>query len=149
MSASARLRSRVLVIEEDAGVRDLLQSALEIEGYRVLTADHTVDPEDVAQLRPDLVILDLWLDGRDSGWRILQELKITPGVRSIPMLICTADAELVEREAEQLALLAAGIVLKPFDLDEFLARVVACQMTSPLRPSTYGWVGSCTDRDHP
>ena len=52
------------------------------------------------------------------------------GAKAVPVLICTADAELVQREAEQLARLAAGVVLKPFDLDEFLACVVACQRQS-------------------
>jgi CheY-like chemotaxis protein len=127
MSPLPRPQPRVLIVEDDAGVRDLLQIALEGEGYRVLTTDHTVSPDDVSQLRLNLIILDLWLNGRDSGWRVLHELKATPGARQIPVLICTADAELVQREADRLEHLAAGIVLKPFDLDDFLVSVATCQ----------------------
>lgn len=134
MSAASRRKPRLLIIEDDADLRSLLRAVLEEEDYTVLSADHTLSPDDVAQLRPDLIVLDLWLDGRDGGWGFLQELKVTPGARWIPVLVCTADAELVRREAGRLEALATDVVVKPFDLDEFLGRVAAARSAPPKEP---------------
>ena len=117
---------RVLVIDDDPGVESLLRSVLEDEGYQVLSAASTVHPVDVSQLHPALIILDVWLSGNASGWDLLQELKVTPGARGIPVLLCTGDGGLLAREADQIFDLAAGILRKPFDLDEVVARVAAC-----------------------
>ena len=117
---------RVLVIDDDPAIQSLLRSVLEDEGYQVLSAASTVHPVDVSQLHPALIILDIWLDGDDSGWGLLQELKVTPGARQIPVMLCTGDGALLTREADRIHDLAAGILRKPFDLDDVLARVAAC-----------------------
>lgn len=54
---------RVLVIEDDAALREMLCEPLAGEGYQVLPSDHPVAPLDVQQLRPLLVFLDLMLGG--------------------------------------------------------------------------------------
>jgi len=129
---------RVLVIDDDPEIQSLLRSVLEEEGYQVLSAASTVHPVDVSQLHPALIILDIWLSGNDSGWGLLQELKVTPGARRIPVLLCTGDGALLTREADRINDLAAGILRKPFDLDEVVLRVATCLPGSPTggsRPS--------------
>jgi DNA-binding response OmpR family regulator len=119
------MQARVLLIEDDRVVQNLLRELLSEEGYRVLVADATLDPVDVSQLRPNLVLLDLWFGGAAWGLDWLRELRVTPGARCIPVIVCTADARLVRLEAEQLRSLAADVILKPFDLDDVVARVAA------------------------
>jgi two-component system, chemotaxis family, chemotaxis protein CheY len=117
--------ARVLIIDDDRIVQDLLRALLEEAGYRVLAADATLDPVDVSQLRPDLILLDLWFGGAAWGLDWLRELRVTPGARCIPVIVCTADASLAKREAEQLQALATDVILKPFDLDDVVTRVAA------------------------
>jgi DNA-binding response OmpR family regulator len=127
------MQSRVLLIEDDLMVQDLLRDLLEDEGYRVLVADATLDPVDVSQLRPNLVLLDLWFGGAAWGLDWLRELRVTPGARCIPVIVCTADARLARREAEQLQTLAADVILKPFDLDDVVTRVAAALSSRTAR----------------
>lgn len=123
----AEVAPRVLLIEDDPSVCALLRDALEESGLRVLSSDHALAPVDVAQLHPDLVLLDLMLAREDRGWRLLHDLRATPGASAIPVLVCTADHALVRRESDQLRALASGVVLKPFDLGDLLGRVDACR----------------------
>ncbi len=119
------MQARVLIIEDDLIIQDLLRELLEVEGYRVLVADATLDPVDVSQLRPNLIVLDLWFGGTAWGLDWLRELRTTPGARCIPVIVCTADARLVKHEAEQLRALAADVILKPFDIDDVVTQVTA------------------------
>jgi DNA-binding response OmpR family regulator len=117
--------ARILLIEDELVIQDLLRDLLEEEGHRVLVTDATLDPVDVSQLRPNLILLDLWLGGVAWGLDWLRELRVTPGARCIPVIVCTADARLARLEAEQLRVLAADVILKPFDLDDVVTRVAA------------------------
>ena len=130
--------NRILLVEDDTGVQDLLRDLLEAEGYRVLSAASPLDAVDISQLHPSLVILDLWLGGRASGWDLLEALHVTPGARGIPVMICTADARFVQREADRLREIAATVLLKPFDVDDLLARVTKACSPSPMSRPRYG-----------
>ena len=119
------MQARILLIEDDPIVQALLRDLLEEEGYRVLIANATLDPVDVSQLRPNLILLDLWFGGSAWGLDWLRELRATPSARCIPVTVCTADARLVKHEAEQLRALAADVILKPFDIGDVVTRVAA------------------------
>ena len=119
------MQARVLLIEDDPIIQALLRDLLEEEGYRVLVADVTLDPVDVSQLRPNLIVLDLWFGGSAWGVDWLRGLRVTPGARCIPVIVCTADTRLVKHEAEQLRALVADVILKPFDIDDVVTRVAA------------------------
>ena len=119
------MQARILLIEDDLVIQDLFRDLLEEEGYRVLVADATLDPVDVSQLRPNLILLDLWFGGVAWGLDWLRELRVTPGARCIPVIVCTADARLIKHETEQLRALAADVILKPFDIDDVVTRVTA------------------------
>jgi len=119
------MQARILLIEDDLIIQDLLRELLEDEGYRVLVADATLDPVDISQLRPNLILLDHWFGGVACGLDWLRELRVTPGARCIPVIVCTADARLVKLEAEQLRALATDVILKPFDIGDVVTRVAA------------------------
>jgi DNA-binding response OmpR family regulator len=114
----------VMVIEDEKEIRDLVRYNLEREGYRVAAADD--GEKGLAQIfasRPDLLVLDLMLPGR-NGLEILREVRGEPLTRDLPVIVLTA------RSAEMDKLLgfehgADDYLTKPFSPRELLARVQA------------------------
>jgi two-component system alkaline phosphatase synthesis response regulator PhoP len=112
----------ILLVEDEASIREGLRDALEGEGYRVIEA-----PDGVKGLHhgltadPDLIVLDLMLPGLD-GYELLARLR-ADGVET-PVLCLTARG-LEQDRVRGLALGADDYVVKPFGLDELLARIEA------------------------
>ena len=106
----------ILVIDDDIHVGDLLQEALEREGYRVSRAySGTEALMALDRARPDLILLDLTLPGL-SGEEVL------PRLAGIPVIVVSARADVDSKTALLLGG-AADYVTKPFVLRELLARV--------------------------
>jgi two-component system response regulator MprA len=124
------MNERILIIEDDEAILRVLRRALAYEGYRVDTA---VDGESgLTQARdhhPDLVILDWMLPGMD-GLEVCQRLRAGG---SIPVLMLTAKDTLQDR-VQGLDAGADDYMVKPFELDELLARIRALlRRTQPER----------------
>jgi two-component system, OmpR family, response regulator MprA len=113
---------RVLVVEDDARVREAVARALRLEGYDVHTAtdgnDALVQIDDLA---PDVVVLDVLMPGTDglAVCRILRDRG-----NHVPVLMLTARHEVSDRVAG-LDAGADDYLVKPFALDELLARLRA------------------------
>ena len=117
----------ILVVEDDAAVGAVFRELLELAGFRVaLLADPPAETADVVAVGPDLIVLDLLFGRAPAGWDFLQRLKADPTAAAIPVLVCTADGALVARLGERLSAWTCAVVLKPFDLDRFLAAVQDC-----------------------
>ena len=113
----------VLVVEDDPSMRLGLTKALRSAGYRVETAKDGFEGLDraLAAPRPDLVLLDVMLPGR-NGYEVLEELRhVDP---DMPVLMLTAKGEESDK-VRGLSLGADDYVTKPFGLQELLARVSA------------------------
>jgi two-component system response regulator MprA len=124
------MNERILIIEDDEAILRVLRRALAYEGYRVDTA---LDGESgLSQARdhhPDLVILDWMLPGMD-GLEVCQRLRAGG---SIPVLMLTAKDTLQDR-VQGLDSGADDYMVKPFELDELLARIRALlRRTQPER----------------
>jgi len=117
---------RVLVIEDDTALREMLCEALEDEGYDVLPSDHPVAPLDVQQLRPSLVILDLMLGGEPEGYGWLEAVRAWRWTARLPVLVCSGYLAPEAPAAHRVQALADVTVPKPFSLDELLAAVAGC-----------------------
>ena len=117
---------RVLVIEDDPALREMLCEALEGEGYDVLPSDHPVAPLDVQQLRPSLVILDLMLGGEPEGYGWLEAVRAWRWTARLPVLVCSGFLAPGAPAAHRVRALANVTVPKPFALDELLAAVAGC-----------------------
>jgi phosphate regulon transcriptional regulator PhoB len=118
------MASRVLVVEDEPDIRDLLAFHLERDGYQVTRA--TTGPEALRQLRaapPDLVILDLMLPELD-GLEVCRRLRADPVTATLPVIMLTAKGDEVDRVVG-LELGADDYVVKPFSPKEMLARVRA------------------------
>ena len=118
------LPPHVVVINDEQDLLVLFRELLEGEGYRVSTLTYpTADLADLQILAPDLVILDMLFGGEDRGWQFLQHLRLTRATAELPVLVCTAAVRLVRDAQDYLANMGIGVILKPFDIDPFLAEV--------------------------
>ena len=117
---------RVLVIEDDPALREMLCDALADEGYQVLPSDHPVAPLDVQQLRPSLVGFDLMLGGEPKGYGWLEAVRSWPWIARLPVLVCSGYLAPDVPAAQRVQALASATVPKPFALDAFLAAVAEC-----------------------
>lgn len=115
------MKEHVLIIEDDEAIVRMLRRGLAYEGYQVETA---LDGETGLALardhHPDLVILDLMLPGMD-GLEVCQRLR---GGSNVPILMLTAKDTTQDR-VQGLDAGADDYLIKPFELDELLARVRA------------------------
>src|SRR5579859_590792 len=109
----------ILLVEDEASLRDLLHRSLEESGYIVIDEQDGVQALAMASgLLPDLIILDIRIPSMD-GWELLGNLKKDPETAAIPVLLCTASDD-----ASRAAELGVTMYLrKPFSLDELLADV--------------------------
>jgi len=125
-------KKRVLVIEDDAPIRQGILDALEFENYLVIEADNGEKGLELAlQSDCDLILLDLILPG-PSGLEILK--KIRENRATLPVIILTACGEENDR-VQGLRLGADDYVVKPFSVKELMARIVAVLRRTPERPS--------------
>jgi two-component system, OmpR family, alkaline phosphatase synthesis response regulator PhoP len=116
--------SRVLIVEDDKDIADLIALYLQKAGYLVETiaSGSAVLPR-VRASAPDAIVLDLMLPGMD-GLLICQALRSDPATAAIPVIMLTARGEEADRIAG-LELGADDYVTKPFSPKELTARVAA------------------------
>jgi len=122
MEATEVRCGRVLVVDDDPDVRDAVETALELEGHRVMTADDGLAAlKRLGQAEFDALVLDVLMPNLD-GFEVCRRLRAA-GNRT-PILILTArDSE--EDTIRGLDLGADDYLVKPFPLGELLARVRA------------------------
>ncbi len=107
---------QVLVIDDDEGIREMLEMALADEGYRVESAPNgAAGLELAARARPDLILLDMRMPIMD-GWEFARAYRTRPGPHA-PIVVVTAARDASDR-AEQI--LADGYLAKPFSLDDLI-----------------------------
>jgi DNA-binding response OmpR family regulator len=121
---------RVLVVEDDDAIAQVLTRSLRMEGYEVRVAeDGIVALEQAHGFLPDLVVLDLGLPGMD-GLEVARELRSRDD--DVPILVLTAR-DAVESRVEGLDAGADDYLVKPFERQELLARLRALLRRRPPR----------------
>ena len=112
---------RVLVVDDDKNICELLRLYLEKEGYGVILAH---DGEEAVvkfnALKPDIILLDIMLPGID-GWQVCREIRKT---NNIPIIMLSAKGETFDKVLG-LELGADDYMIKPFETKELVARVKA------------------------
>jgi two-component system phosphate regulon response regulator PhoB len=113
---------KILVIEDERALVEVLTINLEREGFEVFLATDGMEGLRQAQLKlPDLIVLDLMLPLK-SGLEVCRELKLSPKTREIPVVMVTAKAE----ESDQLVGFATGAddyVTKPYSMKVLIQRI--------------------------
>jgi len=130
--------ARVLVVEDDEAIADVLRRSLRAEGHEVKSAGDGAEALTAAeQFTPDLVVLDLGLPRLD-GIEVLRRLRADGS--DVPVLILTARTE-TENRVEGLDTGADDYLPKPFERAELLARIRALLRRRPPRGSASIVVG--------
>src|SRR5690554_2068458 len=115
---------KVLVVEDEEPIRDLLRFRLSRAGYAVVPAATGAEARAaIADARPDVIVMD-WMLPDMSGLELTKQLKREPATREIPVIMVTARAQ----EDDRVAGLEGGAddyVVKPFSPRELLARIKA------------------------
>lgn len=121
-AAASRGRKRILVVDDEKDLVDLITYNLGRNGYDHLSAGNGNDAIQIAQReKPDLIILDLMLPGID-GTEVARRLKNDPQTASIPIIMLTAKSEETD-VVVGLTLGADDYVTKPFSVKILLARL--------------------------
>ncbi len=116
------MSKRVIVVDDDKEIRDIITFVLTRDGFEITTASNGEQlHQELAQFIPDLIILDVMMPGED-GYQICNVLRGDPRTQQIPVIIMTAHAEdIYERISVDLG--AAEHVTKPFHPFELLEKV--------------------------
>ena len=115
------LDTKMLIVDDDANICDLLKHYFENDGYSVKTASNGADGVSFFKIYdPDIVLLDIMLPKKD-GWQVCREIR---EISSKPIIMITAKDEVFDKVLG-LELGADDYMVKPFDLKELSARIKA------------------------
>ncbi|RJQ25950.1 MAG: DNA-binding response regulator [Peptococcaceae bacterium] len=115
---------KILVVDDEKNILELLRFNLEREGYQVMTAVDGVAALELARTgRPDLIVLDVMLPGQD-GLAVCRDLHQYPETKNIPIIMLSARGEELDRVLG-LEMGADDYVTKPFSPRELVARIKA------------------------
>lgn len=116
------MAEKILIVDDEKDIRDLVKFNLKAEGYHTLTAGNGDEAlEKVRSSKPDLVILDIMLPGKD-GWQVLREMRGEKELQNIPVIFLTAkDSEIDEIVGLELG--ADDYIIKPISMRKLTARV--------------------------
>ncbi|MBO4980154.1 MAG: response regulator transcription factor [Clostridia bacterium] len=113
--------TKILIVDDDPTICDVLKIYFENEGYEVKVANDGAEGVNFFKMyEPDLVLLDIMLPKKD-GWQVCREIR---EVSSKPVIMITAKGEVFDKVLG-LELGADDFVVKPFDMKELSARVKA------------------------
>jgi DNA-binding response OmpR family regulator len=128
--------ARIAVVNDDTAFLALMRDLLEQEGYEMSICKESHSAyECVKAHRPHLVILDLRMGGEETGWKILDLLKLDPTTSHIPIILCSAAVSALQERADVLRQRGIRVLHKPFDLDELSGLVEdALRHAPPPRP---------------
>jgi DNA-binding response OmpR family regulator len=103
-------------------VKDLLED----EGYNVTIHSKAIrDLEHIKSIAPDLIILDHLMGAEEYGWQMVQLIRLSRDLATLPLIVCTAAKNMVEEIQGHLKAKGVTVVLKPFDIDDLLYAVDA------------------------
>ncbi len=127
------MAERILVVEDEPHIQELIEFNLKSVGYEVMSALRGDEALKLAQQnKPDLVLLDLMLPGM-SGFEVCRALRARPETEFTPVIMLTARGA----ESDKVLGFELGTddyVTKPFSVPELLARVKAVLKRTALRP---------------
>lgn len=112
-------RKKILVVDDDQGIVDVMQIMLEGEGYevRILTSGKGIQKQ-VLQYLPDVIFLDIWMPGID-GKQVTKLLKENDQIMHVSIVITSAlnDTEKIAKDVG-----ADDFLAKPFQMEDLLAK---------------------------
>ncbi|MGN1031315.1 MAG: response regulator transcription factor [Butyricicoccaceae bacterium] len=115
------MAKRILIVEDDANIRELLRLYLEREGYEIFEAENgAVGLEQWKRCKPDMLLLDVMMPVMD-GWEVCKKIREES---EVPIIILTAKGETFDK-VNGLEMGADDYIVKPLEMREVVARVRA------------------------
>jgi signal transduction histidine kinase/DNA-binding response OmpR family regulator len=122
VESGRREAPRVLIIDDDASIRQICREVLEIGGYQVRdSGSANAALAEARRFRPDMVVLDVLMPGID-GYRCAEMLRADPAIGMAPIIFLSARSDTADK-VRAFRSGAEDYMVKPFDADELLARV--------------------------
>ena len=117
-------KARILVVDDDRVIQQLLRVNLELEGYTVrIASDGEEALRSFTEFHPELILLDIMMPKLD-GWEVSRRLKQQPGGRDVPIILLSARAQDSDmRRGTEIGV--AAYVTKPFDPIQLLDLVAS------------------------
>lgn len=119
-----QFKGRVLVLDDDQAIINLLDATLFLGGWDVIQATSPKEAFKVLALRPiDFLIVDIQLNNKINGFDFVQELRASDHFKKLPVIFVTGQNFSDQDVKKAATLRATGYILKPFKPDSFLRRV--------------------------
>jgi len=113
------MSKRILLLEDEKEILELIQEILEEEGYNVIAFSHYESVEDIMDFSPQLILLDIRLSN-GYGHLLCEDLKSNPKTSHIPVILVSGANNLEKIAADYKA---DGFLAKPFDMEDLIKMV--------------------------
>ena len=114
----------IAVVNDDTLFLELMHDLLTQEGYRAaIWKEGDTAFEMIKEHEPQLVILDIRMEHPDTGWMILELIRLNPATARIPVIICSADTQRIREKEAYLREKWCDVLEKPFILEDLLRKV--------------------------
>lgn len=106
------MTAKILVIDDNPGIVEVFVTMLKRGGYTTYSANSGAEGLDIlVDLTPDIILLDIMMEPMD-GWETLENIKLNPATRDIPVMMLTAK-QLTPDEAEEYGMYIEDYIIKP------------------------------------
>lgn len=127
--------NKILVIDDDSAINELIKINLELSGYSVVQALDGIEGFAIAkQEKPSLIILDVMMPDVD-GYTVAQRVRMNPELKDVPILMLTALSQLNDK-IRGFDIGVDDYLVKPFEMEELLVRVRALLKRSRQIPDS-------------
>jgi two-component system phosphate regulon response regulator PhoB len=122
------VKRKILIIENDADIRDIVDYILLAEGFTTLSIPEPETLAHILQFKPDVILIDEFINSK-PGHRICLKIKNTELLQHIPVIVLSTanDIELIATECQ-----ANDYIAKPFDVKDMVDKVVKVLGHQPL-----------------
>ncbi len=115
--------ARIVYIEDDPGMVDLVTLIVERHGYQIMGAQNGQDGLDlIFKTHPDLILLDLMMPDMD-GWEVYHQVKADINTQNIPVIVVTAKSLEIDRVLGMMVARADDYITKPFKPNDLIASI--------------------------
>ena len=128
------VESMIAVVNNDTAFLTMMDELLTLEGYRTfIWREGNTAFVAIRERMPDLVILDIRMEHQETGWQILELLRLDPQTVDIPVIVTSADSRTLKEKEDNLRAHNCQVLEKPFDLDELVLMVRTALREPPRR----------------
>ena len=122
------MKKKVLIIENDKDIRQIVEFILEDQGFETLSMPEPEDLLEIAPFAPDVILLDEFINNR-PGHRLCRKIKQVDTLKIIPVIILSTanDIEMIVSECG-----ANDYIRKPFDVEDMVGKVLRIINHQPL-----------------